>query len=232
MLMLQFIVDDVISATSFTTARHDNIEEDPPMQNAIKYDAKRIKKGRAAAGRVANGTEAASTTEATSTSTARQPPPTKRGRKPKVVPYVKRIRLDKEEKERVTAALSAARTAARAKLRDNSPAEQVSISDDIAKIPTGRNIAKIPTGRKKSKTNPKCGTQLNQLKPVCGVKTIEKYVAEPACCFEKLCRKSPWQELQDSKAKAFRDNLCLRQEMEVLTKEKVRNMAEIAALNR
>ena len=129
MLMLQFIVDDVISATSFTTARHDNIEEDPPMQNAIKYDAKRIKKGRAAAGRVANGTEAASTTEATSTSTARQPPPTKRGRKPKVVPYVKQIRLDKEEKERVTAALSAARTAARAKLRDNSPAEQVSISE-------------------------------------------------------------------------------------------------------
>ena len=61
----------------------------------------------------------------------------------------------------MAAAVSTAGTATRAKLRGDSHAVQISVRDDIAKIPTGRNIAKIPTGRKKSKTNPKCGTQLN-----------------------------------------------------------------------
>ena len=63
------------------------------------------------------------------------------------------------------------------------------------------------------------------------MKPIEKYVAEPACCFKKSCNKSPWQELQDSESKSVRNNLALQKEREVLTKEKVRNMAEIAALN-
>ena len=60
------------------------------------YEVKRIEKACAAAGRVANGTAA-------STSTAK-PTPKKRGRKPKAVPYLKRVRLEREEKERVAAA--------------------------------------------------------------------------------------------------------------------------------
>ena len=136
-------------------------------RNATAYDARRIKMSGAAA---VNGSEA------TSTSTARPTPPTKRCRKPKAVPYSKRIGLEKEERESVAAVVSTARTAARAKLRGNSHAVQVSVSDDIATI---------PTGRKKSNLNPRHGTRLNPIKPARLVKPIEKYVAEPACCFKK-----------------------------------------------
>ena len=69
------------------------------------YEVKRIEKACAAAGRVANGTAA-------STSTAKQTPK-KRGRKPKDVPYMKRVRLEREEKERVAAEVFAGRIAAR-----------------------------------------------------------------------------------------------------------------------
>ena len=42
--------------------------------------------------------------------------------KPKAVPYLKRVRLEREEKERVAAEVLAGRIAARSKLRVNSPA--------------------------------------------------------------------------------------------------------------
>ena len=72
------------------------------------------------------------------------------------------MRLEKEESEREAAAVSAARTTARAKLRENSPAEQVSVSDD----PVSDDIAKIRTGRKiYSNLNPRRGTRLNPTNP-------------------------------------------------------------------
>ena len=71
MLMLQFIIDVGISATSFTTAAtHDNIEEDRPTAKCHRYESSRIKKARVAAGHIVNGTDATSTTDAASTSTA------------------------------------------------------------------------------------------------------------------------------------------------------------------
>ena len=87
----------------------------------------------------------------------------------------------------MAAVVSATQTSACAKLRGNSHAVQVSVSDDIATI---------PTGRKKSNLNPRRGTRLNPIKPACVVKPIEKYVAEPASCFEKSRNsRSSWQEL-------------------------------------
>ena len=72
------------------------------------------------------------------------------------------MRLEKEEREREAAAVSAAWTTARAKLRGNSPAEQVSVSDD----PVSDDIAKIRTGRKiYSNLNPRRGTRLNPTNP-------------------------------------------------------------------
>ena len=113
--MLQFIVDIGISETSFTTTM--SITRNTLRQeNTSKYEAQMIGKVQAATGRVVNGIEAASTLTATTT-------PKKRGRKPKAVPYLKQIWLEKEDRERVAAALSAARIAARGKLRGNSPAE-------------------------------------------------------------------------------------------------------------
>ena len=145
-------------------------------QNAIRYESSRIKKARVAAGHVVNGTDAAST------STATTRPPTKRGRKWKVVPYAKRIRLEKDEREREAAAVSAARTAARAKLRGNSLAEQVSVSDD----PVSDDIAKIRTGRKMSSNlNPRRGTRLNPTKPARGVKPIAKKCGRASFVFQE-----------------------------------------------
>ena len=83
-------------------------------KNAIVYEVKRIEKACAAAGRVENGTAA-------STLTAK-PTLKKRGRKPKAVPYLKRVRLEREEKECVAAEVSAGLIADRSKLRGNSPA--------------------------------------------------------------------------------------------------------------
>ena len=115
MLILQFIVDIGISETSFTTTM--SITRNTLRQeNTSKYEAQMIGKVPAATGRVVNGTEATSSLTATTR-------PKKRGRKPKAVPYLKQTWQEKEDKEPVAAALSAAQIATRGKLRGNYLAE-------------------------------------------------------------------------------------------------------------
>ena len=151
-------------------------------QNAAKYQVQRIEKACDATRRVANGTDS-------STSTA-QPTPKKRGRKPKAVPYLKRVRLEREEKERVAAKVSAGRIAARSKLRGNSPAEHVAFLPD--EIVT-RRAAKNPAQIKIPNTNPRRGTRSNPSKPGRDSEPIKKYVAKaapPRCDYTN--RKSAW----------------------------------------
>ena len=150
-------------------------------KNVIKYEVKRIEKACAAAERVANGAAA-------STSTTK-PTQKKRGRKPKAVPYLKRFRLERKEKERVAAEVSAGRIAARSKLRGNSPAEHVaSLPDEIVTRTADKNPAKTT----KPNTNPRRGTRSNPSKPGRDPKPIKKYVAKPASCKDYTNRKSPW----------------------------------------
>ena len=96
-----------------------------------------------------------------------------------------------------------------------------------------RRAAKNPAQTKIPDTNPRRGTRSNPPKPGRDPKPIKKYVAEASPSLRDYTdRKSSWQHLQDSKAKAVDDILSLHKERKDLREETKRDMAKIAELNK